>query len=162
VLVESKPFPQYPWTMRSNLNAALKEKIRAAFLGLNDPAVLKPFKADGFGPISDKEYDVVRNLGTLLKLDLSSSRHTSHKQSGVFMHAQFAPLLDRSGAPEPLDGLPGHRAGNRHRLLVLRWPVRRRTPGRRDPLASLRSARCFRRTSARPAPGSSHCSTPWP
>lgn len=71
VLVESKPFPQYPWTMRSNLNAALKEKIRAAFLGLNDPAVLKPFKADGFGPISDKEYDVVRNLGTLLKLDLS-------------------------------------------------------------------------------------------
>jgi len=71
VLAESKPFPQYPWTMRSNLSPALKEKIRAAFLNVNDPAVLKPFKADGFGPISDKEYDVVRNLGTLLKLDLS-------------------------------------------------------------------------------------------
>lgn len=71
VLAESKPFPQYPWTMRSNLNPALKDKIRAAFLNAKDPAVLKPFKAEGFGPISDKEYDVVRNLGTLLKLDLS-------------------------------------------------------------------------------------------
>lgn len=71
VLAESKPFPQYPWTMRANLKPELKEKIRAAFLGIKDPAVLKPFKADGFGPISDKEYDVVRNLGTLLNLDLS-------------------------------------------------------------------------------------------
>lgn len=71
VLAESKPYPQYPWTMRSNLKPELKEKIRAAFLNLRDPEVLKPFKADGFGPISDKDYDVVRSLGTLLKLDLS-------------------------------------------------------------------------------------------
>lgn len=71
VLAESKPFPQYPWTMRSNLKPQLKEKIRAAFLGMTDPEVLKPFKAEGFGAISDKDYDVVRNLGTLLKLDLS-------------------------------------------------------------------------------------------
>lgn len=71
VLAESKPYPQYPWTMRSNLKPKLKEKIRAAFLNLKDPEVLKPFKADGFGPISDKDYDVVRSLGTLLKLDLS-------------------------------------------------------------------------------------------
>ncbi|CAN5385732.1 putative selenate ABC transporter substrate-binding protein [soil metagenome] len=71
VLAESKPFPQYPWTMRSNLKPELKEKIRAAFLNLKDPEVLKTFKADGFGPVSDKEYDVVRNLGSLLKLDLS-------------------------------------------------------------------------------------------
>ena len=71
VLAESKPYPQYPCTMRSNLKPELKEKIRAAFLNLKDPEVLKPFKADGFGPISDKDYDVVRSLGTLLKLDLS-------------------------------------------------------------------------------------------
>ena len=71
VLAESKPFPQYPWIMRSNLKPELKEKIRAAFLELKDPAVLKPFKADGFGPIADRDYDVVRNLGTLLKLDLA-------------------------------------------------------------------------------------------
>jgi phosphonate transport system substrate-binding protein len=36
---------------------------------MNDPEVLKPFKADGFGAVSDKDYDVVRNLGSLLKLD---------------------------------------------------------------------------------------------
>jgi phosphonate transport system substrate-binding protein len=70
VLEESKPFPQYPWTMRSDLKSELKEKIRAAFLNLKDPAVLKPFKADGFGPITDKDYDVVRELGKLLNLDL--------------------------------------------------------------------------------------------
>ena len=71
VLVESKPFPQYPWTMRSNLKPELKVKIRAAFLDLKDPNVLKPFKADGFGPATDKDYDVVRDLGSLLKLDFS-------------------------------------------------------------------------------------------
>ena len=71
VLAESKPFPQYPWTMRSNLKPELKVKIRTAFIELKDPEVLKPFKAEGFGPASDKDYDVVRNLGSLLKLDLS-------------------------------------------------------------------------------------------
>ena len=67
----SKPFPQYPWTMRSDLNPQLKQKIRTAFLEINDPAVLKPFKAEGFGAVTDKDYNVVRNLGSLLKLDLS-------------------------------------------------------------------------------------------
>lgn len=71
VLEYSKPFPQYPWTMRSNLKPELKEKIRTAFLGLKDPAVLKPFKADGFDAITDGHYDVVRNLGHLLKIDLA-------------------------------------------------------------------------------------------
>lgn len=71
VLEYSKPFPQYPWTMRSNLKPELKEKIRSAFLELKEPAVLKPFKADGFGPIADADYDVVRHLGPLLKIDLA-------------------------------------------------------------------------------------------
>ncbi len=71
MLMESKPFPQYPWTMRSNLKPELKEKIRTAFTGMKDPEALKSFKADGFGAVSDKDYDVVRNLGSLLKLDFS-------------------------------------------------------------------------------------------
>lgn len=71
VLEYSKPFPQYPWTMRSNLKPELKEKIRAAFLELKDPTILKPFKAEGFGPIADADYDVVRNLGHLLRIDLA-------------------------------------------------------------------------------------------
>ena len=71
VIATSMPFPQYPWTMRSDLNPQLKQKIRTAFLEINDPAVLKPFKAEGFGAVTDKDYNVVRNLGSLLKLDLS-------------------------------------------------------------------------------------------
>lgn len=71
VLTYSKLFPQYPWTMRSNLKPELKQKIRTAFLTLNDPAVLKPFKAEGFDAIADSDYDVVRELGPLLKIDLA-------------------------------------------------------------------------------------------
>ena len=71
VLQESRPFPQYPWTMRSDLKPELKERIRNAFLSLEDPEVLRPFKAEGFGPITDRDYDVVRDLGRLLNLDLA-------------------------------------------------------------------------------------------
>lgn len=71
VLEYSKPFPQYPWTLRSNLKPELKDKIRNAFLNLKDPSVLKAFKADGFEAITDRQYDVVRNLGPLLKIDLA-------------------------------------------------------------------------------------------
>lgn len=62
VLQVSAPFPQYPWTMRSNLDAGLKQQIKDLFYNLNDTAILKPFKAEGFAPISDKDYDVVRDL----------------------------------------------------------------------------------------------------
>ena len=71
VIAESEPFSQYPWTMRSDLDPQLKQKIKSAFMEINDPAILKPFKAEGFGAVTDKDYDVVRNLGSLLKLDLS-------------------------------------------------------------------------------------------
>jgi phosphonate transport system substrate-binding protein len=71
VLQESKPFPQYPWAMRSELKPELKERIRAAFLSLRDQEVLRPFKAEGFGPVADPDYDVVRDLGKLLNLDLA-------------------------------------------------------------------------------------------
>ncbi len=71
VIAESKPYPEYPWTMRSDLSPALKENIRNAFLSLNDKAVLTPFKADGFGPVTDKDYDVIRDLARILNLDLS-------------------------------------------------------------------------------------------
>lgn len=72
VLEASKPFPQYPWTMRSDLAPELKEKIRETFYTLDDPAVLKPFKAEGFARIEDADYDVVRDLQKKLGLDKSS------------------------------------------------------------------------------------------
>lgn len=71
VIAVSKPYPQYPWTMRSDLAPALKEKIRKTFVGMKDKDVLKPFKADGFAPITDRDYDVIRELASVLKLDPS-------------------------------------------------------------------------------------------
>lgn len=71
VLAESAPFPQYPWAMQSDLEPALKQQIRQAFYSLQDKAVLKPLKAEGFAPIDDDAYDVVRELARLLDMDLS-------------------------------------------------------------------------------------------
>ena len=68
VFAESKPFPQYPWSMRSNLDERLKEQIKEAFYQIKDPSILKAFKADGMAPISDADYDVVRKLKRDLKL----------------------------------------------------------------------------------------------
>jgi len=68
----SAEYPQYPWTMRSDLAPELKEKIRQTFLSMNDPEVLKNFKAEGFAPASDSDYDVIREMGSVLNLDLAS------------------------------------------------------------------------------------------
>ena len=69
IIAESKPFPQYPWTMRSDLDSELKTQIQQAFLELEDKAILKPFKADAFTSVTDQDYDVVRNLGEVLELN---------------------------------------------------------------------------------------------
>lgn len=74
ILQLSDPFPQYPWTMQSNLDPQLKQQIKQAFYELNKndyAAVLKPFKADGFAPIHDSDYKPVRDLISLLGLDPS-------------------------------------------------------------------------------------------
>ncbi len=71
VVQVSAPYPNYPWTMQANLTPELKTKIRAAFIDLKDPAILKPFKAEGFAAATDADYDSIRDLGSILKLDLS-------------------------------------------------------------------------------------------
>jgi phosphonate transport system substrate-binding protein len=72
VIAYSKEYPQYPWTMRSDLAPELKNKIRSTFVNLKDPEVLKNFKADGFVPITDKDYDVIRDMGKLLGIDFAT------------------------------------------------------------------------------------------
>lgn len=67
VLGYSADIPQYPWVMRNDLTPELQEKIRSAFLDLDpakesDAAVLAPFKADGFNPIDDAAYDIIRDI----------------------------------------------------------------------------------------------------
>ncbi|MFH2057752.1 MAG: phosphate/phosphite/phosphonate ABC transporter substrate-binding protein [Pseudomonadota bacterium] len=71
ILGYSNPFPEYPWTMRSDLDPALKEKIKNAFYQLKDEKILKAFKATGFAVMTDADYDVVRDLAQILDLDLA-------------------------------------------------------------------------------------------
>ncbi len=68
VLGESQPFPQYPWAMRSDLAPDLKAKIKAIFYQLQDPAILRALKAEGLAPVTDADYDVVRQMKATLDL----------------------------------------------------------------------------------------------
>jgi phosphonate transport system substrate-binding protein len=72
VIAESDPIPEYPWVMQSDLAPELKEKVRLSFLNLRTPEILKPLKADGFAPIRDSDYDVIRKSARILNLDLGS------------------------------------------------------------------------------------------
>ncbi|ACS43983.1 phosphate/phosphite/phosphonate ABC transporter substrate-binding protein [Methylorubrum extorquens] len=71
VVAESRPIPNYPWTVRGDLAPGLKEKIKTTFLEIKDPAILKPFKAEAFSPITDADYDVLRETAKLLNIDLT-------------------------------------------------------------------------------------------
>lgn len=71
VLAESAPIPNYPMVMQGSLDPALREAIKASFLDLKDPAILKTFRAEGFVATNDKAYDILRETATVLNLDLS-------------------------------------------------------------------------------------------
>ena len=71
VLAETRPIPNYPIAMQAKLSPQLKEQIRAAFLEIKDPGILKSFRAEGFVATSDADYDVLRNTAKVLKLDLA-------------------------------------------------------------------------------------------
>jgi len=42
------------------------------YFDLKDEKVLGPLKADGFAPITDKDYNVIRDAAKLLRLDLGT------------------------------------------------------------------------------------------
>ncbi len=71
ILAETKPIPNYPMAMQSRLAPALKEQIRAAFVDLKDPAILKTFRAQAFAATNDGAYDVLRATAKVLNLDLA-------------------------------------------------------------------------------------------
>jgi phosphonate transport system substrate-binding protein len=71
VIAITDPIPNYPMTMQGDLAPALKDKIRNAFLGLKDPAILKSFRVEGFAATDDKAYDILRETAKILDLDLS-------------------------------------------------------------------------------------------
>lgn len=66
----SAPIPNYPVVMQSDLNPSLKQAIRTAFLDMKDKDILKSFRVEAFAPTDDKAYDVLRDMASILKLDL--------------------------------------------------------------------------------------------
>lgn len=72
-LALSDDIPNYPLVMQGDLDPQLAQAIRQAFLEVKDPEVLKAFRVEGFAPIDDQGYDVLRDMATVLKLDLGKS-----------------------------------------------------------------------------------------
>lgn len=70
VLIKSEPIPEYPWAARKDLDVELREKLIAAFVKIEDEAILKPQLATGFVPAEDSDYDVIRSLVNILGIDL--------------------------------------------------------------------------------------------
>ena len=71
ILVETAPIPNYPMAMQSKLTSPTKDAIRKAFLDIKDPAILKSFRAEGFAPVTDADYDVLRTTAKVLNLDIA-------------------------------------------------------------------------------------------
>jgi len=70
----SDPIPNYPMTLQGNLAEPLKAAIRAAFLEMRDPEVLRSFRVEGFAPTNDEAYNVLRETARVLELDLTRMR----------------------------------------------------------------------------------------
>lgn len=65
VLWRSAPMPLNPYVYRGNLCADIKQKIRAVFLdrnGASNKALLVNLKAVRFVPVSDSDYQILREL----------------------------------------------------------------------------------------------------
>lgn len=69
-LALTDPIPNYPMTMQGYLKPELKDAIRKAFLELKDPEILKLFRVEALAPATDKDYDGLRDMARILKLNL--------------------------------------------------------------------------------------------
>ncbi len=60
VIAESPNIPEYMWTFRDGLAPAFKEEIRKAILEVNDPEMLKVFRASSFIPSDEADLEQAR------------------------------------------------------------------------------------------------------
>lgn len=76
ILAESAPIPEYMWTFRAGLADDLRESLRQAFVGLQDPAALRAYRAESFIPSVDADVDRVRHwMEHILQARLQSGAH---------------------------------------------------------------------------------------
>ena len=72
VVWESPTFPDYQWTVRGDVDrtygAGFKEKLRAALLAIDDPAILTPFARSKFIPAKNSDYDPIEEVAKTANL----------------------------------------------------------------------------------------------
>lgn len=66
VIWETPPFPDYNWTVRGDVDArhgaGFKERLRAALIACNDPAILAQFARTGFIAATNADYAPVEHV----------------------------------------------------------------------------------------------------
>jgi phosphonate transport system substrate-binding protein len=72
VIWESPTFPDYNWTVRGDVDAVygagFKDKLKAALLAIDDPAILKQFGRSKFIPAKNSDYAPVEEVGKATNL----------------------------------------------------------------------------------------------
>ena len=72
VIWESPSFPDYHWTVRGDVDqtygAGFKEKLRAALLAIDDPAILGQFGRTKFIPAKNSDYGPIEEVGKATNL----------------------------------------------------------------------------------------------
>ena len=68
VFYTSKPFTDYVWAVRKDLDSSLITSIRHGFLQANDPKLLALLRATRYVTVSDHEYDSIRETAKKLNL----------------------------------------------------------------------------------------------
>lgn len=66
----SEPYPNYPWAVRTDLDSEFQEEIKQVFYELDDKEILETLDAEGFAPMTDEDYDIIRGMVELLGVDL--------------------------------------------------------------------------------------------
>jgi phosphonate transport system substrate-binding protein len=72
VIWESPTFPDYQWTVRGDVEkvygAGFKQKLTAALLAIDDPAILQQFARSKFIPAKNSDYGPIEEVGKVTNL----------------------------------------------------------------------------------------------
>ena len=72
VIWETPTFPDYQWTVRGDVEkvygAGFKDKLTAALLAINDPAILAQFARSKFIPAKNSDYGPIEEVGKVTNL----------------------------------------------------------------------------------------------
>ena len=66
MVYKTPSYPNYQWSIRGDVDErfgeGFTEKVRAALIGMDDPAMLESFPRSAFVPASNDNYAVIRDV----------------------------------------------------------------------------------------------------